>query len=155
MKKKEDMLVQAIKNGTVIDRIPASQSLVVVKLLNLDADDGSSVAIAMRMQSEKIKVKDIIKIQGRTLTKSELNALGIITPGVTVSFIKNYEVAEKFIVQVPKSFDGIIKCNNPTCATNHGEPIVAKFSVLQEKPLLVRCKYCDRVMLEQNVLSQF
>jgi aspartate carbamoyltransferase regulatory subunit len=152
---KRDMLVSAIKDGTVIDRIPTSRSSFIVSLLHLNEDLDCTVAIAMRVPSQKMGKKDVIKIQGRYLTDQEIRGLGIIAPGVTVTYVKNYEIDKKFIVDIPEEIEGILVCNNPTCATNYREPVIPKFTIMQKSPLLVRCKYCDRVMLEENVLSQF
>ena len=151
---KKDMLVSAIENGTVLDQIPASKSLMITRLLRLE-DDPSFVAIAMRVKSKKMGTKDIIKIQGRELTSDELDALGLISPGVTYVIVKDYEVVSKRKVEIPSEVSGILKCINPTCASNFREPIVPSFKIIESNPLLLRCDFCDRVMLEENVLAQF
>jgi len=38
---------------------------------------------------------------------------------------------------------GIAVCPNPKCITN-AEPVVTRFRRLNEKPLTVRCGYCER-----------
>ncbi len=153
MTDKKGMLVSKIKNGTVIDRIPAGKALKFVELMGL-ANEKHTLTIGMFVKSHKIGMKDIVKVHDRTLTKKELDALGLFAPGVTVSTIENYQVRSKVNLNVPDIIDEVLKCNNPTCVTNYREPIKTKFKVIQKEPLLVRCQYCDRVMLEENVLSQ-
>ncbi|RMG31061.1 MAG: aspartate carbamoyltransferase regulatory subunit [Methanobacteriota archaeon] len=154
MSKKDAMAVSKIKNGTVIDRIPPGKALKVVDLLGLDKE-GHTLTIGMFMSSTKMKLKDIVKVHDRTLTKTEIDALGLFAPGVTISTIENYDVRTKIEPKVPEIIEEVLKCNNPTCATNYREPVITKFRVIQVNPLLVRCYYCDRVMLEENIMSQF
>ncbi len=152
---KRDMIVNAIENGTVIDRIPASKSLMIVRLLGLEDDETCSVAIAVRVKSNKIGLKDVLKIQGRNLSPDEVAALGLIAPGGTLVTVRDYEVVSKTEVEIPNEVEGILRCINPTCATNFREPVVPSFQITTKNPLLLRCNFCDRVMLEENVLAQF
>ncbi len=150
---KKEMLVSKIRNGTVIDRIPAGKALKFVNLMGLDREQ-HTLTIGMYVKSTKLGLKDIVKVHDRTLTKTELDALGIFAPGVTISTIEDYNVRSKVVLEVPDEIEEVLKCNNPTCVTNYREPVKTKFKVIQKSPLLVRCYYCDRVMLEENVMSQ-
>jgi len=66
--------VFAIKAGTVIDHITAGHALKIVRLLNL-ADENRVVTIGLNFSSKKMKLKDIIKVENRELTKEEINRL--------------------------------------------------------------------------------
>ena len=85
----------------------------------------------------------MFKIANRELDPRTLSYLALIAPEATVSLIRNYAVAEKFVVPVPDRFDGVAKCNNPNCVTNH-ERWPTRFRVVSRQPLIVRCGYCER-----------
>ena len=62
--KKEEMLVAAIKNGTVIDHIPSSKLFQVVRLLHLE-DIPSSIMVGYNLKSQKMGRKSIIKVSNK------------------------------------------------------------------------------------------
>ena len=72
--------VTAIKNGTVIDHIPSGQALKVLELLNLSGDTSVPVSLVMNVPSKKMGGKDIIKVEDRELTQSELDRLALVAP---------------------------------------------------------------------------
>ena len=55
------MNIDAVKNGIVLDHIPAGRSMEIYKALELDKLD-CQVAIIRNAQSEKMGKKDILKI---------------------------------------------------------------------------------------------
>ena len=57
------MNIDAVKNGIVLDHIPAGRSMEIYKALELEKLD-CQVAIIRNAQSEKMGKKDIIKIEG-------------------------------------------------------------------------------------------
>ncbi|MBE3048607.1 aspartate carbamoyltransferase regulatory subunit, partial [Candidatus Bathyarchaeota archaeon] len=63
----------------------------------------------------------------------------------TINIIRDYNVAEKFVVEVPNVIKGIMKCSKPGCITNKDEPVEPEFVVESKKPITLRCIYCDRV----------
>src|SRR5256886_15227347 len=56
---------------------------------------------------------------------------------------------------LPESIRGIVRCANPACVSNAGEPVEPKFLVERQDPLRLRCFYCVRIMEKQDVLKQF
>jgi aspartate carbamoyltransferase regulatory subunit len=94
--------------------------------------------------------KDIVKIEDRELDPRELDKISLISPNATINIIRDYNVAEKFVVEVPDVVKGIVRCQNPGCITNLSEPIEPEFVVESKKPLLLRCIYCDRIMTDAS-----
>ena len=70
----------------------------------------------------------------------------------TVNLIRNHDVVQKNQVTAPKELEGLLRCFNPNCVTNH-EKARTRFTMLQSSPLRVRCHYCERVMEEPDVLE--
>jgi len=149
-KKIKELSVSAIKEGTVIDHIPARHTFKVADILKLQ-DLENSVVIATNLKSTKLGMKGIIKTSGLFLDKKLLQKISLIAPKATVSKIKNYKAIEKTKLERPKLLNNIIKCVNPNCITNN-EPMDTKFVVEKEKPLLVRCRYCERSSNELELL---
>ena len=139
---KKEMLVAAIKNGTVIDHIPADKTFQIVNLLKLQ-NFRSPVTIGYNLPSKKLGKKGIIKVSGKFLSDDEINRLAVLTPNAVVNTIKNYEVVEKRKVELPNTLRGIIKCNNPNCITNN-EPMETVFNVVDKDRGVVKCHYCDK-----------
>ena len=87
--------VTAIKNGTVIDHIPAGSALSVLRMLGISDDRASPISLVMNVPSSKHGRKDIIKVEDRELTQDELDRLALIAPKASVAIIRSYSVAEK------------------------------------------------------------
>ncbi|MBQ7056426.1 MAG: aspartate carbamoyltransferase regulatory subunit [Bacteroidaceae bacterium] len=136
----KELLVAAIKNGTVIDHIPSSKLFEVINLLNLKSVS-SSIMIGCNLQSKKMGSKSIIKVADKFFTDAELNQLSVVAPNVSLCIIKDYEVVEKKPVKLPKELRGIVKCANPKCITNN-EPMDTIFHVSDNKHS-VKCHYCE------------
>ena len=143
---KTERQVAAIKNGTVIDHIPAEKTYQVVNLLELQTLD-TPVTIGYNYPSKKIGRKGIIKVSDRFFTDEEISRLSVVAPNVVLNVIKDYEVVEKKTVTTPDELRGIVKCNNPKCITNN-EPMQTLFHTVDKVLGIVRCHYCDK---EQHI----
>ncbi len=148
--KKNERLVAAIKNGTVIDHIPADKTFQVVYLLVVEAET-SPVTIGYNYPSGKLCKKGIIKITDRFFTANEINKLSVVAPKIAISIIKDYEVVDKFTVNTPDTLKGIVRCNNPRCITNN-ECIPTLFHVSDKNGGTLRCHYCDKEQYINNVI---
>src|SRR3990167_9426318 len=113
--------VSAIQNGTVIDHIPAGQALKIMHLLRL-LKEKYRVTVGFNLSSQRLKLKDLIKIENHALTNKQANEITVFAPEATINIIKNFDVVEKIITRLPENIAGIFSCPNPLCIT-HGEPI--------------------------------
>ena len=139
---KKERLVAAIKNGTVIDHIPADKTFQVVALLELQTLN-EPISIGNNYASKMMGKKGIIKVTDRFFTDEEMSKLSVVAPKVVLNIIKDYEVVEKKTVETPDELHGIIKCNNPKCITNN-EPMHTHFTVVDKLHGIVKCHYCDK-----------
>ncbi len=140
--------VDAIKEGTVIDHIPANKALDVIKILALKETD--VITIGTNFPSKKHTKKDIIKIENKELTEQEVNKIALIAPNASLNIIKNYKVVKKIKVSLPEVLEGIIRCPNPNCITNK-ESVTSRFFVVSKKPVKVRCAYCERIFSSDEI----
>lgn len=139
---KTERQVAAIKNGTVIDHIPAEKTYEVVNLLELQKQE-NPVTIGYNYPSKKIGKKGIIKVSDKFFTDEEISRLSVVAPNVVLNVIKDYEVVEKKTVETPDELRGIVRCNNPKCITNN-EPMSTVFNVVDKKRGILKCHYCDK-----------
>lgn len=146
MEKKTERLVAAIKNGTVIDHIPAEKTYHVASLLGL-FDIKTEVTIGINFASTKVGKKGIIKVSDKFFTNDEISRLSVVAPKVILNIIQDYEVVEKKTVDTPDELRGIIRCNNPVCITNN-EPMQTVFHVVDKEHGVCKCHYCDK---EQDI----
>lgn len=149
MNNKTERLVAAIKNGTVIDHIPAEKTYEVVSLLKLQTLE-NPVTIGYNYPSSKIGRKGIIKVSDKFFTDEEISRLSVVAPNVVLNIIKDYEVVEKKTVVTPNELRGIVKCNNPKCITNN-EPMQTVFNVVDKVHGILKCHYCDKEQYIENV----
>lgn len=141
---KKELAVAALRNGTVIDRIPSSALFQAVRLLGLE-NSKCHVTIGNNLNSGKLGTKGIIKIADTVFPESVLNRIALIAPTAVVNTIRDFEVVEKRPVRLPDTVIGIAKCDNPKCISNN-EPMATKFEVVNRDPVVIRCHYCNHTV---------
>ncbi len=151
---KEKLKVSKIKKGTVIDHIPEGRALTVLEILGISRGTGATVSVLMNVPSEKFGEKDIVKVEGRKLVEEEINKIALTAPRAKINVVENYEVVEKKTVKIPENVEGVVECSNPACITNASEPVKPEFEVVSKSPISLRCKYCERITEEDEILEQ-
>lgn len=151
---KDGLIVSKIKDGTVIDHIPAGRALAVLKVLGIKGNEGVRVALVMNVESKKMKIKDIVKIDGRSISEKEAALITLIAPTATINIIKDYEVVEKRKLSVPEIVESLLKCPNPNCITNNDIEAKSRFVKESNSPLILKCDYCETYITEEDVLRQ-
>ena len=149
MSNKTERQVAAIKNGTVIDHIPAEKTYQVVNLLQLETLE-TPVTIGYNYPSNKIGRKGIIKVSDKFFTDEEISRLSVVAQNVVLNIIHDDEVVEKKTVKTPDELRGIVKCNNPKCITNN-EPMNTVFHVVNKEKGILKCHYCDKEQFIEKV----
>ena len=148
------MRVSKIKDGTVIDHIRGGYSLDVIKILGITGKEKRVITIAINVPSKRFGFKDIVKFEGRALNAQEVNRIALVAPHASINIIRDYKVVEKLEVKLPREIEGIVKCVNPCCVSNGGEPVASKFYVMNEEPLSLKCHYCGVILEKADVLQQ-
>ena len=128
-------------------------ALDVIKILGITGKENRVMTVAINVPSKRFGVKDILKIEGRALNAQEVNRIALVAPRASINIIRNYKVVEKLEVKLPQTIERLVKCVNPCCISNSGEPVTSKFYVKNQEPLLLKCHYCS-VTLEQSDLLQ-
>ncbi len=136
---REQLMVAAIENGTVIDHIPVNRLTEVIRLLHIDENCEDTIFIGKNLHSRVMGRKGILKIANRYFTESELNQLSVVAPNVTLCLIKDYKVVEKRPVILPEELYNIVRCNNPKCICNN-EPMPTRFAAYENT---LKCHYCE------------
>jgi len=138
---KKELLVTAIKNGTVIDHITAGSAMRIVSLLKL-AGDKRQVTLGLNLPSASMGYKDLIKVEDRVVTKEESALIALFAPKASINIIEDFHCTSKFSVSMPKEVRGVISCHNARCVTNH-EPVATHFRVGHfGKRVELECQYC-------------
>jgi len=137
MKVKAKLEVEAIRNGTVIDHIPADRTLLAVEVLT---DKEDCVFIGINLTSSSQGKKGIIKIQDKVLNEKDLRVLSAIAHQATVNVIKEYEIVDKIKLEIPEVVEGLLLCSNQKCITNH-ESVTTHFKLINNE---YHCLYCER-----------
>ncbi len=152
MTKKEKntvLQVPAIEHGTVIDHIPSHATLTVVRVLS-ELED--LVTIGINLSSHVLGRKGVVKIANRKLSPEEVAKIALVAPRATISIIESYEVVKKYTVTPPEIVEGLVRCANPNCITNH-ETVKTRFFVskAEDGALRLRCSYCERAYDQEEL----
>jgi aspartate carbamoyltransferase regulatory subunit len=139
-----DLIVRRIKNGTVIDHIDGGKGLQVLAALDINAEKGDVITIALNVPSGKLKKKDIIKLENKFLEEDDTNKLAVIASSCTINIIKNFQLVEKRRVSLPDQIIRIFRCSNPACITNSKEHLESVIDVVDKDNLVLKCRYCSR-----------
>ena len=83
-------------------------------------------------------------MENREIDPKEVDKIALIAPKATINIIRDFEVAEKHRVKLPKEIVGIVHCSNPTCVSNFNEPVESRFVVISEDPPRIKCYFCER-----------
>ena len=145
----KQLKVNAIKDGTVIDHIPTNSLFKVIKILKLE-DSAHMVTFGNNLDSRLMGYKAIIKVANRFFKDEEVNKIALVAPHAKLNIIRDYEVVEKRLVEIPKEIFGIVNCFNPKCITN-AENILTKFEVISDKPIALKCFYCEKITNENEM----
>jgi len=146
----KQLSVSAIKNGTVIDHIPAGSLFKVISILKLDKLD-TMVTFGNGFESKKLGKKGIIKLSEVFFETEDINKISLVAPTAKLNIIRDYEVVEKMKVEIPDEVTGIIKCVNPKCITNN-ETATTKFTVVSKEKVKLKCYYCEKITSQDNLV---
>ncbi len=150
MKKKTELSVSAIKEGTVIDHIPADSLFKVIRILELEKCT-NLITFGTNLGSLRHGKKAIIKVADKFFREDEINKIALIAKEARINIIKEYEVVEKKEVTVEDEIVGIAKCFNPKCITNN-EKIDTRLHLVSREPLSFRCHYCEKITTEEHLV---
>ncbi|MEI8086685.1 MAG: aspartate carbamoyltransferase regulatory subunit [Paludibacter sp.] len=146
----KELKVAALRNGTVIDHIPADKLYKVVSILHLDNCE-QQITIGNNLDSAKVGKKGIIKISERAFAEDETNKIALIAPYAKINIIRDYQVVEKRPLTLPSEIREIVQCANPNCITNN-QPVTTRFHVLNnDGEIMLKCHYCEREVKRDEV----
>ncbi|HZK69693.1 MAG TPA: aspartate carbamoyltransferase regulatory subunit, partial [Paludibacter sp.] len=146
----KELKVAALRNGTVIDHIPADKLYKVVSILHLDTCE-HQITIGNNLDSAKVGKKGIIKISDRAFEEDETNKIALIAPNAKINIIRDYLVVEKRPLTLPAEIKEIVQCANPNCITNN-QPVTTRFHVqLHDGEIMLKCHYCEREVQRDKV----
>lgn len=147
---RKELKVSAIKNGTVLDHIPANQLFEVITILGLK-ECTNQITFGTNLDSKLLGKKAIIKVADRFFEEKEIDKVALVAPEAKINTIRDFEVVEKKILKVPDEIVGIVKCANPKCITNH-QPITTRFQTKYEDGALkLHCHYCEKNTSSENL----
>ena len=146
----KQLKVSAIKDGTVLDHIPADQLFKVIDILGL-SNSTNQITFGTNLDSKMLGKKGIIKISDKYFEADDINRIALIAPLAKINIIHDFEVVEKHVLTIPATIKGIVKCMNPMCITNH-QPVETFFSTIVDCPQVkLLCHYCEKVTDKDNL----
>jgi len=153
MVKHTQLQVEAIKDGTVIDHIPAYMGIKVLKLFAMH-ESKHKITIGLNLPSAALGCKDLLKIEKVFINEEQAQKLALYAPYATVNQIENYQVTKKLPLELPKQINNVFSCPNSNCIT-HNEPVESRFSVVEKKDdVYLKCWYCEKVFSREVVTER-
>lgn len=140
----DKLKVTPIRNGTVIDHLPAGSALKVCEVLGIPRPgSASTVSVVLNVPSDSMGHKDLVKVEDRDLREEDLSRLAVLAPDATVNTIRDYHVADKTQPELPERVTAVVDCPNGACVTNDGEPVDSEFEVHRNGDgIELSCAYC-------------
>ncbi len=135
------MIIGKIENGIVLDHIDAGKGMELYRILELDNLNDCQVALIKNAESVKMGRKDIIKID--KVIDIDLDAIGFVSPKITVNYIENNKLAKRAHIDMPEEITNVIKCKNPRCITTVEQEIPHVFRLTDRENGVYRCIYCE------------
>ncbi|ROS05287.1 aspartate carbamoyltransferase regulatory subunit [Sinobacterium caligoides] len=137
------MQVRAIEVGTVIDHIPQGMGIRILKFFQL-TDKPDCITIGLNLRTASGDRKDIIKIENTQFTREQANQLSLFAGEATINVIDNYNVVDKYTVNLPETVVGVLSCPNSNCIT-HEEQVSSRFHVkVRAEVVNLSCHYCEK-----------
>ena len=134
------MEVTSIRNGIIIDHVPAGTALKVLQYLKIDPTS-TKLALIMNTDSRQYGSKDIIKIEDAG--DLNLDVLGFIARQATIDIVRGGKIVRKERPNLPEHMVNVIKCKNPRCVTTTERGIYQMFHLVHSERQEYRCDYCD------------
>lgn len=145
----EGRRLRPIKNGTVLDHLPASSAPKILSILNLKYEN--PISILINTDSTSKGKKDLIFIENRQLKEKEIEKIGLIAKNSTWNIIENGKIIQKESIPLPELAINLFKCPNENCITNF-ENIPTKF-IINKKNDSASCDYCNREIENKDILK--
>ncbi|CAM2067073.1 Aspartate carbamoyltransferase regulatory chain [Sulfidibacter corallicola] len=149
MAKKERMRIERINNGIVIDHIDAGKGIDILKLFPTEFLK-TKIDYASYIDSPRMGMKDIIKIENLDVNAEWLMRIALLAPDLTISIIRNAKVQKKVKPTIPEIVEGILKCRNPKCVTIRETYLVSRFRVGRTETgrLKQQCTFCEHIFYD-------
>ena len=140
------MRIERIGNGIVMDHIKAGMGIEILKLFPSNLLN-TKIDYASFIESPRLGMKDIIKIENVDVDPKTLMKMTLLAPDITISIIRDGLVQEKLNPAVPPFVEGVITCPNPKCVTKTESYLVSRFRVewLEDGRLEQQCQYCEHL----------
>ncbi len=132
--------------GVVLDHIPAGMGRRLAGILGLEHEAVPKVISDHMPTHDGERHKDMIKIHGHyDLSEKQYEAMALIAPGISISFVEGGKVARKVRPILGSGIEGLVRCGNDACATNvKKEHITPKHDVLDvNETRVLNCHYCE------------
>ena len=134
------MIIGDIVNGIVIDHIKVGEGKKILQTMNFEALDCMVVTVH-NAESATMGRKDVIKLDA--IIDLDLDQLSYIAPGVTVSVIRDGEVAMSEKLELPERLVNVVQCKNPRCITSVEQELTHEFRLTNKDKRVYRCIYCE------------
>ncbi|GLP98130.1 aspartate carbamoyltransferase regulatory subunit [Paraferrimonas sedimenticola] len=139
--------VEAIEQGTVIDHIPAGMGFRILQFFQL-TNTQHRVTVGLNLKTHDGSSKDLIKLEGIELTREQSNQLALFAETATINVIRDYQVVDKFRVELPDAIEGVLACPNHNCIS-HEATVSTHFKVKPGDVLRLKCHYCEKEFRSQ------
>ena len=147
---KKTLMIEALKNGTVIDHIPAGQALRLIELLKL-SQANNAITLGLNLESKRLGKKDILKISDHYLTEKERGEVAVFALSASINIVNDYEITQKFTSVLPEELYKILVCPNDRCITN-AESMNSHFYVTSDRgDIKLSCHYCENIFSRGDI----
>lgn len=144
----KQLRIERINNGLVLDHIKAGMGIEILKLFPTKLLK-TKIDYASYVESPRLGMKDIIKIENLGVDPKILMKMTLLAPDITISTIRDGLVLDKLRPTIPPEIEGVITCQNPKCVTRNEHYLITRFRVAREEDgrFRMQCKYCEHIFI--------
>lgn len=140
------LLIPKIESGVVIDHISAGQGPRIVEIIHAHPGlEKAMISLGLNYGSTKQGRKDMVKVHEHPLPATVLEQIALVSPGVTIKRVEDFDVVERIVLQPPRTILGMGQCRNPNCVTNTEAAVTTRFVAVDPPARKFRCCFCERV----------
>jgi aspartate carbamoyltransferase regulatory subunit len=140
------LFIPKIEEGIVIDHIPVGRGVLVLEVIRSYPElHDIVVTLGLNYTSTKLGRKDMVKLGTKSMPEKVLEHISLISPGISIKRIVDYEVDQRFVLRPPSVISRLARCRNPNCVTHHERHLTTRFRRLADDSTRYRCEYCERV----------
>jgi len=156
-RRREYQYFRPIRDGVILDHIPAGRGIAIRRLLR-GVEDSAIIHLIEGVPSQRFGRKDVLVLEHYSPSEHFLGAVAFLWPEASFNILRD-GMHRKARIDLSQATVGIMPCPNPYCITNHDPEAKTRtrFSIVRDEKeeFLAECGYCEREFTRDEIRAVF